>query len=307
MPIAGHVVHMPGHIYLRVGQYDKAIATNVRSQAADFEFAVIWGDFPLPDIGTYPLSHRIHAPHAIDFVRYAATAQGNYQVAIEAAQRSADLITGDARDVRGGQKRAAAPWLVDKIFAKWDKLIGHQPSQSGTPYLDGIWSYCLGSAYAATGDLDRAQAQLDNLRSIAAAPNADEYRIGATPAAAILKLAAYGLEGEVKQAQGDLEGAIVAFEAGVAVEDLNRYTEPPDWTQPMRRYLGAALLEAGRGEQAEAVYRRDLRWNQNNGWSLFGLQRSLAMQGKDAQAQDVLSQYQAAWRNADLMLAASRL
>ena len=76
MPIAGHIVHMPAHIYVRVGQYDKAIAQNVRSQAVDKEFLEIWGDHPFPEIGTYPLSARIHAPHAIDFIRYAATVQG---------------------------------------------------------------------------------------------------------------------------------------------------------------------------------------------------------------------------------------
>ena len=307
MPIAGHVVHMPAHIYVRVGQYDKAIASNIRSQAADRNFAEVWGDNPFPNIGTYPLSHKIHAPHAIDFIRYAATVQGNYTVAIEAAERSAARVTGDPREVRNGQKRAVGPWLVNKIFGKWDRLIGHEPSHSGTPYLDGMWAYALGSAYAATGAFDSAQTQLDALQSIANAPNADEYRVGATPASAVLKLAAFGLDGELKQALGDFDGAITAFKAGVAIEDLNNYTEPPDWAQPMRHYLGAALLAAGRVEQAEAVYRRDLRWNQNNGWSLFGLQQSLAAQGKNSEARDVGSQYQAAWQDSDVILEASHL
>jgi tetratricopeptide (TPR) repeat protein len=307
MPIAGHVVHMPAHIYVRVGRYDQAIASNVRSQAADSKFAEIWGDNPFPNIGTYPLSHKIHAPHAIDFIRYAATVQGNYAVAIEAAERSAAFVTGDPREIRNGQKRSVGPSLVNKIFGKWNRLIGHEQSHSGTPYLDGMWAYALGSAYAATGDFDNAQAQLDALQSIAEAPNADEYRVGATPASAVLKLAAYGLEGEVKQALGDFDGAIAAFEAGIAIEDLNNYTEPPDWAQPMRHYLGAALLAAGRAEEAEAIYRRDLRWNQNNGWSLFGLQQSLAAQGRDSEAQGVRSLYETAWQSSDVVLAASRL
>ena len=151
MPIAGHVVHMPAHIYVRVGQYGKAISSNVRSQAVDKEMAEIWGDHSFPNIGTYPLSHKIHIPHAVDFIRYAATVQGNYEIAIEAANSSAALVTGDARDIRNGQKRSVGPWQVNKIFGKWDQLIGHEPSQSGTPYLDGMWAYALGSAYAATG------------------------------------------------------------------------------------------------------------------------------------------------------------
>jgi len=307
MPVAGHVVHMPAHIYVRVGQYDKAIASNVRSQRVDREFVAIWGDHPFPNIGTYPLSHRIHIPHAIDFIRYAATVQGNYKVAMEAAQASADMVKGDARDIRNGQKRSSGPWLVNKIFGKWDQLIGHEPSQSGTPYLDGIWAYSLGSAYAATGDIDRAEAELVKLETIANAPNADEFRVGASPVSAVLKLASLGLVGEIQQAQGNYDAAITAFEAGVAIEDQNNYTEPPDWAQPMRHYLGAVLLEAGRAVDAEAVYRRDLRWNQNNGWSLFGLYQALDMQGKQGEAQEAYAEYEASWQNSDVMLARSRL
>ena len=104
-PIAGHVVHMPAHIYVRVGQYDKAIDNNVRSQEVDKQFAEYWGNASFPNIGTYPLSHKIHAPHAIDFIRYAATVQGNYETAIDAALASAATVTTEARDMRNGQKR----------------------------------------------------------------------------------------------------------------------------------------------------------------------------------------------------------
>ena len=273
----------------------------------DKRFAAIWGDNPLPNLGTYPLSHKMHAPHAIDFIRYAATVQGNYETAIAAAKKSAAFITPENVDYRGGQKRVSAPWLVYKIFGKWDKLIGHQPEYKGRPYLDGIWSYALGSAFVATGNITRAQLESGKLSALANSPEADEYRVGATPASAVLKLAALGLEGEIKQATGDLDGAIDAFERAVAIEDLNNYTEPPDWAQPMRHYLGAALLADGRPAEAEAVYRRDLRWNQNNGWSLFGLQQSLEMQGKDDASQSTVARFQAAWKSADVTLTRSHL
>lgn len=307
VPIVGHVVHMPAHIYVRVGQYGKAVNNNVRSQAVDQQFADLWGDHPLPNIGTYPLSHRIHAGHALDFIRYAATMQGNYKTASEAAWRMANRITGDAVIVRGGQKRVSAPWLVLKIFGKWDELLALTPAHQGTPYLDGIWSYALGSAHLAKGNMDAALQELAKLKTIAEAPNADEYRVGATPASAVLQLAAFGLEGEVLMAQDDLSGAIEAFRAGVAIEDQNNYTEPPDWAQPMRHYLGAALLKAGQPEAAEAVYRRDLRWNQNNGWSLFGLHQALAAQNKQSEASQVFNQWQEAWAEADVTLTASHL
>ena len=307
VPIAGHVVHMPSHIYVRVGQYGKAVENNVRSQAVDQQFAELWGDHPLPNIGTYPLSHRIHAGHALDFIRYAATVQGNYKTASDAAWRMANRITGEAVLVRGGQKRVSAPWLVLKIFGKWDELLALTPAHQGTPYLDGIWSYALGSAHLAKGNIDAAFQELVNLKTIAEAPNADEYRVGATPASAVLRLAAFGLEGEVLMAQGDLSGAIEAFRAGVAIEDQNNYTEPPDWAQPMRHYLGAALLKSDQPEAAEVVYRRDLRWNQNNGWSLFGLHQALAAQNKQGEASQVFNQWQKAWAAADVTLTASHL
>ena len=108
-------------------------------------------------------------------------------------------------------------------------------------------------------------------------------------------------------AQGDLSGAIEAFRAGVAIEDQNNYTEPPDWAQPMRHYLGAALLKSDQPEAAEVVYRRDLRWNQNNGWSLFGLHQALVAQNKQLEASKVFKQWQKAWAAADITLTASNL
>ena len=307
VPIVGHIVHMPAHIYVRVGQYAKAVESNVRSQEVDREFAKIWGDYPLPNLGTYPLSHKIHAGHALDFVRYAASVQGNYTRAIKAAWGMANSYQDRASALRGGQKRVAAPWLVMKIFGRWDDLLALEPASQGTPYLDGIWSYVIGSAYIAKGDLAAAETTLQRLEGIANAPNANEYRVGATPASAVIKLAALGLKGEVLMAQGDLDRAIDAFRAGVAIEDQNNYTEPPDWAQPMRHYLGDALLRAKRPAEAEAVYRRDLRWNQNNGWSLYGLHQALLAQQKTAEADTVYSQWQQAWLMADITLTASHL
>lgn len=307
MPIAGHVVHMPAHIYVRVGQYAKAIANNVRSQAADKKLAKIWGDAPLPNLGTYPLSHKMHAPHAIDFIRYAATVQGNYEIAISAANQAAAHINQENVDMRGGQKRISAPWMVNKIFGKWQLLLDHEPQYLGRPYLDGMWSYAKGSALAATGDLEGARMESRKLSTLANSPNADEFRVGATPASAVLKLSSLLLAAEISQASGDLPGAIASFSAAVEIEDQNNYTEPPDWSQPVRHYLGAALLEHGLAARAEEVYRRDLRWNQNNGWSLFGLHQSLIAQGETEEAAQVFEAYERAWKNADTEITRSRI
>jgi len=297
---------MPAHIYVRTGDFKKAIDNNIRSQKVDGEFAQIWGDLPMPNIGTYPLSHKIHAGHAIDFIRYAATVQGNYGTAIDAALAAkAKVLTYN--NVHRYQKSIAAPWLIYKIFGQWDELLGKTPSHSGMPYLDGIWAYAQGSALLAIGDTEGARQELDKLQTIANAPDADQYRAGPTPVSSIIKLAAFGLDGEIKQKAGNLVAAIKAFESAVALEDLNNYTEPPDWAQPMRNYLGAAFMEAGRYAEAEAVYRRDLKWNHNNGWSMFGLHKALDAQGKSSEAAATEKQFEIAWQYADIELTRSRL
>ena len=307
VPIVGHVVHMPAHIYVRVGDYQKAIENNIRSQQVDLKLAELWGDMPLPNIGTYPLSHKLHAGHALDFVRYAATVQGNFELANEAAWRMANRIKGDAVMVMGGQKRVSAPWLVLKIFGKWNEILKLQPDHTGTPYLDGIWSYVLGSAHLAKGNMSQAQIELSKLKKIANSPNADQYRVGATPASSVLKVAAYGLEGETHMAKGEYSKAVASFKKGVEIEDLNNYTEPPDWAQPMRHYLGAALLKSNKPEEAEIVYRRDLRWNQNNGWSLYGLYQSLKMQGKASESEEIYKKWTESWKLSDIDIQASHL
>lgn len=307
VPISGHMVHMPGHIYLRVGDYEKAIDINERSQIVDLQFAEIWGDTQLPNIGTYPLSHRTHSGHALDFVRYAASLQGSYDISIEAAQRGASGVDTEGTSLIRGQKRVVSAWIVDKIFGKWVKLLNMEQTHTGTPYLDGMWSYVVGSAYVATRQFPLANEELANIRRQASDETVDQSKIGPTPASHILALAGFALEGEIKEASGDLNGAIAAYVRAVELQDQNNYTEPPDWSQSMRHYLGAALLDAGRAGDAEDVYRQDLQWNQHNGWATFGLYQSLEAQGRTEDADVVKRQFESLWRNADVMLERSRL
>ena len=302
LPIGGHVVHMPAHIFVRVGDYQRAIDNNLRSLAVDKEFAEHWGDLPLPNIGTYPLSHKIHAGHALDFVRYAATMQGSSELAIKSAKQMAGAISQRGTPMGRMQKRVAAPWVTLKIFGQWDELLSIESLPHSTPYLDGILSYVKGSAHIAKDSLDGAKQELSNIQRIAQSPDVSVNRAGATATAELLALAAHALDGEIKLAEGDLAGAIAAFEKGVALEDTNNYTEPPDWPQSMRLYLGNALLVAGRFEEAEAVFRKDLRWHQNNGWSLFGLMKALEAQNKKNEAKVIQKQWSSVWSHADVQL-----
>ena len=302
IPIVGHVVHMPSHIYIRVGQYEKALEQNIRSQKVDKEFAKIWGDLPLPNLGTYPLSHKIHSGHALDFVRYAASVQGNYNLASESAWTMANSIKDKQIMIMQGQKRVAAPWQVLKTFGKWDEILKLKPKHSGTPYLDGIWSYVKGSAYLSKRNTEQATRELNKLKQIINSPDVDKYRAGATPVSRVLKAAAYGLEGEIFLADSKYPEAIEAFTLAVELEDQNNYTEPPDWPHPMRLYLGSALISAQKFKEAENVYKRDLDWHKNNGWSLFGLHQSLLLQGKTDEAETIYKEFLLAWQQADIKL-----
>ena len=302
IPIVGHVVHMPSHIYIRVGQYEKALEQNIRSQKVDKEFAKIWGDLPLPNLGTYPLSHKIHSGHALDFVRYAASVQGNYNLASESAWAMANSIKDKQIMIMQGQKRVAAPWQVLKTFGKWDEILKLKPKHSGTPYLDGIWSYVKGSAYLSKRNTEQATRELNKIKQIINSPDVDKYRAGATPVSRVLKAAAYGLEGEIFLADSKYSEAIEAFTLAVELEDQNNYTEPPDWPHPMRLYLGSALISAEKFKEAENVYRRDLDWHRNNGWSLFGLHQSLLLQGKTDEAETIHKEFLLAWQQADIKL-----
>ncbi len=217
---------------------------------------------------------------ALDFVRYANILQGNYAGALDAAERNAPDADNDQSVIFNAQERVVHIWVVDKIFGKWDKLLTMEQTHTGTPYLDGMWSYVTGSALAATGDLAGAEEALAHIRRQADDETADSTGVGQTPASHLLNLAGFALEGEIKETRGDLEGAVQAYDQAVRTQDANNYTEPPDWSQSMRLYLGTALLSTNRWEDAETVFRQDLEWNQQSGWATYGLYHALTGQGR---------------------------
>jgi tetratricopeptide (TPR) repeat protein len=307
VPISGHMVHMPGHIYLRVGEYEKAIDINARSQIVDQQFAEVWGDNDLPSIGTYFLNHKVHAPHALDFVRYANTLQGSYEDAYEAATRNAEGI--DPAGTRS-HKTLAHVWMTDKIFGKWDKIHADNAEISAiaqTPYLKGMWAYVMGSAHVAKGHMGPAEAQVQVIRDAIGADDVNEINVGPTDASHVLSLAMHALMGEIAEANSDMETAILHYGHAVDFQDNLNYTEPPDWNQSIRLYLGAALIDNGQAEEAEEVYLKDLEWNQQNGWSTFGLYQALEAQGKEQEAIIEKRRYESFWRNADVELTRSRI
>jgi tetratricopeptide (TPR) repeat protein len=303
MPKEGHMVHMPSHIYLRVGQYEKAIASNERSVAADRFFLSEWGDRPFPPEGTYHLSASTHAPHAWDVLHFAAMLQGNYARALHAAREvdaSHGLMAANPR-----QQRLPAVWHVHKVFGKWQALLAEPAPPTDRVYLNGAWHYFRGSAFVGLGELDKAESELGVLTVTSQDPALKDVLYRANSAAPILAMLCRALSGEISMARGRSGDAVLAFEQAVRMQDALIFNEPPDWPQSMRLYLGAALLKAGRAKDAEGVYREELRGFHDNGWALFGLWQSVRAQGRNAEAQEIRERFERAWKNADVVLSAS--
>ncbi|HUP00810.1 MAG TPA: hypothetical protein VM737_04730 [Gemmatimonadota bacterium] len=295
MPGAGHIVHMPAHIYIRVGRYGDAIDSNIHAVHTDETYIADQG----PPAGIYP---GFYYPHNYHFLSFASTLAGRSQAAIDAARPAAEKMPLEiARMVPDGERLRVHPHLVLATFGRWEEVLSEPAPPSDLRLATGLVHYTRGIALAATGRADEAAAALDSVRAIAEATDPD-----AGWPKTVLEIATHSLMGEIAARQGRLDEAIGHLEVAVELEDGLTYTEPPYWHHPMRHALGAILLEAGRATDAERIYREDLERFPENGWSLHGLAASLRAQGEAAAADEVEARQRAAWEGADVTLTASR-
>jgi tetratricopeptide (TPR) repeat protein len=301
-PKAGHMVHMPGHIYMRVGRYADAIATNERSLLADKYMATAWGDLPFPSGTTYGLSHRGHAPHASNFIHWGAVLQGNSNLAIASIKSMVDRLDTERLQSGGAQRTLANYWMTLRFFHRWEELLALQEIANLPPYLQGMWHFVRGSAFAAKDEVEAAQSELDALIAITDKPESLNYRAAVNTAADLLSIAQHELMGTIAQAAQNYPAAIEHFKQAVSKQDQLRYMEPPDWLQSTRLSLGEAYLDAENYTDAEAVYLRDLELLQENGWALYGLLQSLQAQQQDEEILAVEERFGEAWQNADIDL-----
>ena len=300
-PGAGHLVHMPSHIFRRIGRYSDASKSNENAIAADEDYIS-----QCRAQGIYPLAYY---PHNIHFLWDSATMEGRRQVAIEAARKSASSIPADAwREAPLLHQFLVAPLFAYARFGEWDLILKEARPPEDSLFWTGVWRYARGLAFVATGKLDQASSELASLREIAAQKSLAEYRVtfSRNGAKAILEIAAEVLGGELAAKRGDYTDAIARLHRGILLEDNLIYNEPPDWHIPVRQSLGAVLLDAGRAAEAEAIYWQDLKRNRENGWALFGLMQSLRAQGKEEQAVSIEKRFRKAWSRADMTLTASR-
>ncbi|HBL29126.1 MAG TPA: hypothetical protein DD490_20030 [Acidobacteria bacterium] len=297
MPAAGHLEHMPAHVYQRVGRYADASEANRRGAAADAAYVA-----QAKPSGYYAPMYYSHN-HA--FLAYSAAMEGRGREAVEAAEASARVVeqSPEMLDMMPGMDfYLSFPVLAKVRFGRWDDLLDDAPPRSDWKVLNGLWHFGRGMALCGTGKPDAAAAELQILTQIAAEVPPD-LPAGYNTARDILGLATRLLEGEVARKQGKIEAALAAFEDAVQGEDRLSYDEPSDWFYPVRHHLGAALLTAGRAADAEAVFRADLERNPANGWALFGLEQALTAQKKETS--EVNAQLAKAWARADVKLTAA--
>jgi tetratricopeptide (TPR) repeat protein len=299
MPGAGHLVHMPAHIYWRIGRYVDAVDANARAVKADQAY--------FAKREPSPIYRSLYYPHNIDFIWQSASMAGRSAETIRAAREyAASAPAAMVREMPDMETAPAAPYFALARFGRWEEILAEPAPPAEFPYATGAWRYARGLAFIATGRRPEAERELAALRQLAATVPPERSLAYFFKTKTILGLAENVLAGELAARTGQRDVAVRHLLAAVAEQDGHWFTEPPVWYFPVRQSLGAALLAGGRPAEAEAVYRDDLKRNPDNGWSLFGLAASLRAQGKTGAAAEVDARFQTFWASADVTLSSSR-
>lgn len=296
-PAAGHLVHMPAHIDIRTGNYEAAARANAYAAEADRQYIKSNGGQ-----GIYPMMYYTHNLH---FLSIAHSMQGRFRD----AKRAADQLEAHLGPYLDTMPEmipmldgfTALPILTLVRFRMWDEVLKTSAPDKRLAATNALWHFSRGMAYVSTGKIESAGNELNTV--VAAGKKiAPEATYGLNSASNILKIAENLLSAKIALAKNDKSSAIELLKKAVAVEDSLNYTEPADWTMPVRETLGGVLFSSGNIAEAEKVFRADLEKNPRSGRSLFGLQESLKAQGKKSAAQFVGREFQVAWKNADTQL-----
>ncbi len=302
VPGSGHLVHMPSHIYIRTGRYHEGSLANEAAVRVDDQYLEECRMQGVYDIGYVPHNHH--------FLWASAVFEGASAKAMAAARSTQGRALKDYLRVCGMeavQHYSTIPLFSMVRFGKWADILTEPAPDSDLHYPMGVWRYARGMAYARTGKLDLARAELELLAKYAADTTLEPKLIwGRNSTRSVLKIGQLVLQGEIQAGEKNYDAAVKSLEDAVGQEDDLMYQEPSDWFFPVRQVLGAVLLEAGEAAAAEEVYLRDLRIYPENGWSLYGLLQSLKAQDKMSEAADVEERFQKAWAWSDIQLTGSR-
>jgi tetratricopeptide (TPR) repeat protein len=298
-PGLSHLLHMPSHIDVRLGHWEAALICNERAIAAERDYRRITDIPDTPrNLGMYLHNHCMLA--------YCAMMKGQRDRTAEVIHEMFSAISAQQgnESVRDLNFYQIVAYEAHLRFGDWDEMIAEPEPSVCLPVARAFWNFGRGIAFAAKKDLLRAKAaQRELLISRASVPQ--ESRLPWNSARRIMDVAEKMLEGEILYREGESVSAFVSLREAASREDSLDYGEPPDWMMPVRHALGATLLDSARYADAEGVYRADLAQHPENGWSLYGLARSLKLQGKKEQAAVVLSRFDAAWRDADFRISSS--
>jgi tetratricopeptide (TPR) repeat protein len=298
---AGHLVHMPSHIYYRIGRYADSLEVNRRAVATDEAFFAKVAPEGLYAGGYYP--HNIH------FLLVSAQMAGDGPTAIEAAGKLSLAISDDLARVAPAfvQPIKAAPLFAHAQFSDPDTILAIERPSGDFPFIDAVWHYMRGVGQAAQGNVAAAKDELTALRDIAATADLSAHQEGGMPAGDILTIAVRVLEARIAQSRGDWAEAARAFADAKAIEDGLSYMEPRHWYYPVGQSLGATLLRIGDLDGAEKAFKESLALAPNNGWSLFGLSEVYRARGDTAKAEMVTRQWKNAWTGDTSLLRLDRL
>ena len=297
VPGSGHLVHMPSHIYIRVGRYLDGVVANERAVKTDEDYIV-----QCKVQGVYPL---FYYPHNYHFLLACAQMAGMKEKATATAkslqQTVPTALMTDPNFVTL-QHWFAMPLFNMVRFGEWDAVLKFEEPTDSLKYVKAVWYYSQGLACARTKKLDEARKLLSNLEKALADPFMENTVAGFNSFRNILSIGANILTGEIAASEHEYDKAIAALTRAVEIEDDLLYQEPPDWYQPSRQILGAILLEASKPLKAEQIFREDLTLYRDNGWSLFGLHKSLLAQGKKKEASAIKKKFDKAFSKADIKL-----
>ncbi|KCZ92777.1 tetratricopeptide repeat protein [Hyphomonas johnsonii] len=300
VPASGHLVHMPAHIYWRVGRYDDAVKANIRAAKVDEDYIA-----QCNAQGFYP---ALYYPHNIHFLWAAASMSGQETMAIESAQKVADNVhLEQIEQFPTVEFFKTIPVLANVQFGKWNTILAMDAPPETLDFSNAIHHYARGVALARTGDTDGATTEREALAGLKDSVQINFLDTADYPASTLLTIADELLQGEIASARNLPVTAITHFASAVEAQDSLPYTEPPFWYYPTRQSLGEAHIQAGQFEAAEAVYRADLVQYPRNGWSMSGLAKALDAQGKTLEADKVREQFAIVWRNSNVTLDGSRL
>jgi tetratricopeptide (TPR) repeat protein len=292
---------MPAHIYIRVGRYADAISTNEHAVHADESYI----RDQRPEASVYTVGYY---PHNYDFLAFAASLAGRRGQAVAAADRVPAVIVPELLGAPGLdflQHLVTRPLKLRIRFGLWDEIIAAAAPPPNLPHATGMWRYARGRAFAARGDAAGAEAELAQLRELAASDALKNVKLEFNMAPAVLNVAVHTLAGQIAAARQNYGLAAEQLMEAARLEDAFVYGEPPEWTVPVRQELGEVLLTAGRAPDAERAFREDLKRFPENGWSLNGLARALRAQGRNTEAVEVEARFRRAWEGADVKLAGS--